>query len=431
MNNFFSADIQFLLMIKDVPAGLRDLLTTTLSSGLDDAGMTNMLAGFSSELSRHDVQPMSIIERKSTNLMLCNIAQEIAPTAPNTAASLLTHLNVEILKSGHYREEICSTYKTILGSSDLSDDSLISLRRYLNSEFWVPHAVNPSSLHLMLLARGYEQTLGGCRGALRASYLDLAGVFCTKFDTTAKRVSSKLTWLTQVSDMGFSSTLQMLLKTEVDPLVKLLLDAAKRAPIFGPGLEEMLTQMNSLVSHRDEFMKAHPDGLSCLLFEDKNLATLILNALALDSSVLATEMKLPVKSSEIYPLGWKNHAGFSTHPVVNQLGKLCLFMEKVALNSDLKEKSMTNLLGCLATWCGHHSVKDDSAKGFSPRSNRQCNAVILSLVFTEERLDGALALCDKKGLTVLTEYVFDNHRSLRGKIPVAQRGLYLENEMGL
>lgn len=296
-------------------------------------------------------------------------------------------------------------------------------------------AVTRSSDHLSLIARAYSSAIMGDGDEyleLRETLLQLSSDLLMVTDTSIKRLTTKIAWTTQFGNSadGREQT-QKALTHEIDPLARLLNDTASRAAVFGPRLEDMLMHMNSLVQHRNEFRNAHGEGFESLLFDDKFLGGMLLNAFTLDAAALSKEMAIPTDSSSTYPFGWMFNPGFSTHPVVKQLGKLVGYLDNLQVDSSFRRKAMSNFLGCVVNWCGDMTLTDVSKNVSTPRSNRQCNAVIFDMIFAPERLEGALAVCKEKGLAVLTEYVLENHRPLGGKLPRHARAKNLENELGL
>lgn len=295
--------------------------------------------------------------------------------------------------------------------------------------------VTRNSDHLSLISTSYCLALKGGGGEyldLQEILLQLSADLLLKTDTSIQRLTTKLAWITRFGDSAENGVqIQTALANEIDPLARLLNDTASRAPVFGPRFEDMLLQMNSLVKHRNEFKGSHGDGFKSLLFDDKFLASMVLNAFSLDASILSREMAIPTDSSSVYPFGWMFNPGFKTHPVVQELGKLKDYLDGVEIDSSFRRKAMTNFLGCVVNWCGDMALTDIPKSVATPRSNSQCNAVIFDMIFAPELLEGALAVCKDKGLTVFAEYVLEKHRWLGGKLPRHAKARNLESDLGL
>lgn len=295
--------------------------------------------------------------------------------------------------------------------------------------------VTRNSDHLSLIASAYGHAISG-EGEeyreLQEILLQLSAELLMTTDTSIKRLTTKLAWITRFGDsVEHREKTQAALASEVDPLARLLNDTAPRAPVFGPRLEDMLQHMNSLIQHRNDFTSAHGDGFESILFDDTFLAGMILNAFTLDAELLSKEMAVPTDSASMYPFGWMFHPGFTTHPVVKELNHLSAFLAGVDVDPSFRERAMTNFLGCVVNWCGEMALTDVHKSLSTPRSNRLCNAVIFDMIFAPERLEGALAVCKEKGVSVLAEYVLENHRRLGGKLPRQARAKNLESELGL
>ena len=323
---------------------------------------------------------------------------------------------------------------TLKSSDSSSRESLLYAANEVRWAISNDGGVSRNSDHLSLIANGYRHALRGGDDFLdiQESFLELSSELLHKADTSIKRLSTKIAWLTTFGDsVDARGEIQKSLSNEIDPLARLLNDTASMAPVFGPRLEHMLVQMNELIDKRNSFIEAHGAGFDSLIFDSKFLAGMVLNSLTLDAKFMTKEMTIPTDSSSMYPFGWMFNPGFTTHPVVKELGKLVTYLDGVDVDATFREMAMTNLLGCVVNWCGEMALTDIPKSVSTPRSNRQCNAVIFDTIFAPERLEGALAVCNEKGLAVLAEYVLDNHRSLGGKLPRQARAKNLENDMGL
>lgn len=297
-----------------------------------------------------------------------------------------------------------------------------------------PGVINRNSDHLSLLASAYRLAGGGIGqeyAVLKDTLLELSATLCMQVDTSVKRLTTRLELVARFGEFESREKVQEVLNTHIDPLARLLNDTGAKAPIFGPSLEDMLPHMNSLIAHRDAFIDAQESDFECVLFDDKFLAGMLLNACSLESERLTTEMLIPTTSSAAYPFGWTYVPGFKTHPVVKELDILTTYLERVSVDPAFSERAMTNLLGCVANWCGDKTLSDVPKSVSTPRSNGMCNAVIFDMLFSPKRLEGAFALCREKGRKVLTEYIFDHHRSLASKLPRQARAHHLEEALGL
>lgn len=294
--------------------------------------------------------------------------------------------------------------------------------------------VNRNSDHLNLLASVYRLAgsgIGQEYAVLKDALLELSVTLCMQVDTSVKRLTTRLELMRRFGECESREKVQDALKAHIDPLARLLHDTAAKAPIFGPSLEDMLLHMNALTAQRDAFIDAHGSGFECVLFDDKFLASMLLNTCSIDAERLTTEMLIPTTSSAAYPFGWTYVPGFKTHPVVKELGILCAYLERVSVDPAFREVAMTNLLGCVVNWCGEKTLSDVPKSVSTPRSNGACNGVIFDMLFSPERLEGAFSLCREKGGKVLTEYIFNHHRSLASKLPRQARAHHLEEALGL
>lgn len=304
----------------------------------------------------------------------------------------------------------------------------------LRGDFQHEGMVTRNSDHLRLLASAYRLARDGAGHEFRdleKDFLNLGVAFCMKVDTSIKKLLTLLTLVTRFADHEDKEKIQEVLRLDVDPLAQLLKDAATMAPIFGPSLEGMLAYANSLSDHVAAFKGAHGDELESVFSDPGFLPEMVLKGFSLGADLLIRDMLIPTDSASTYPFGWTFRPGFTSHPVVSHLGKLSVLLRSSAVDPDVQERALTNLLGCVVSWCGEMTLTDVAKSVQTPRSNKACNAVIFDMLFTPERLEGAMAICRFKGASVLTDYVFDNHRSLASRLPRSARAKRLEDELGL
>lgn len=330
------------------------------------------------------------------------------------------------------REEFSAT---LLSNAALALPTLLWIADVLETEIDSSGMANRSSDHLWLLARSYEIALiGRTPEHSKASerILDVCGKLLFKVDTNSKRLCSILDWNARhAGDEDAHQNLQDEFTSEVDPVARLLNDCCKKAPVFGPYLEDMLLQMNALIASRDAFIKARGGDFKCVLFDDKFLATLILNAMSLDASVLSREMTLPGTLQNTYQFDWQRFEGFHNHPVVKEIIPLSRFLEGAGVSPEVLEPDLTNFLSCVANWCGEQVIFNAPAGITKPRTTPECNAVIFEVLFKPGRLRAAIEGCDEKGMSVLTAFVMEHHKATAHLLPHKARGKHLEAELGM
>jgi hypothetical protein len=214
----------------------------------------------------------------------------------------------------------------------------------------------------------------------------------------------------------------------LDPLLRMLSACAPHSPMFGPSLEDILMDSVKLKETHQSLLIHAVRPLYGDVVSPHKIAELILTSFTLSAERLTSEMTIPQQGGS-YPFGWGQSSNFELHPVVDSLHTLMPWIEKVAAEDEslhaLKVSAKTNLVACLANWCGHE------ARSGPASTNTAVSKVILDAVFDESYLQGALKGLDDKGRPIFAQYVMDNHKGLRRLLPRVAKGEYLSDSLGL
>jgi hypothetical protein len=400
----------------------------------DDSLARQMTVAMATAATSIDADPLEEAVDKQDDiepdLRILAMSNKIADQLPESAGVLLKHLSHRHMDLWGIRHQLYSSYENLVIARPISPLLVDSVLAFLTQEIESPQRriCNKHKDLRPLLIQTHESLIkaGMDNGnADMQRFLGLSVKSLSQVDDVAEELTSAIYRVTKSSksDAQVEATQDIITKI-ICPYLRFLTRCASQVPVFGASLEDMLDSMVKLKEAHENLLKTTCRSLCGDVVDPRAISRIILNAMSLNASKLTAEMVLPQQFTT-YAFGWSATPGFANHPVVANLGGLMPWLSEIEPNTELLSNAKTNLLACLANWCGHPSRPNNGA------INRQLFAVILDTVFDERGLSVALERVNDEGMQVLTEYVMDSHRALGRLLPRSTKGEYLSDALGL
>lgn len=437
LRDHFKDDEQGLAYLEVAPYAVIDCLGRILACDMDDTNLALL-----EQMQAPEMEPYSrrVIEELdwgySMNWLISEVSLAIAETHPNTASQLLTRLNFEFLYTDDARMSVHRAYDKILNQDGLKSACFESVIKFLKIDVfnrWDNSSLRNNSPFIYLLGKSYQainRNDDGSLQSMRGRCIEMGVDHFTKFDNSASLLRNNMIKAIEMAEdtEAGAEVVQDFVSNKIDPAFAFLSACASQAPVFGPALENMLRNINSLCLYREKLM-ATGNCIDSIVCNGKAFAGLLINAFSLDYKKLSKEMEIPDYGVS-YPFAWQNEHNVDVHPVVDGLKGISSYLQPA--DDKNREEALTNLFTCLVSWCGKATFPDDPERpSFGIKSNKHTNKAILDILFTESRCLSALDKSDEKSASVLYEYIMDNHKALRSLVPNLQKGRHLSNDLGI